>query len=509
MESNLDKWKGCFTVVLVTAETSFKEPPMPSRPARPLLVVLLFGLPFSVLADGQLYTGFTLIDPVAVTRTPGSWLIVRDGLIAQVGSGLPPAGDYQRRDMAGLYAMPGLIDAHGHLTAGPQRVTLVDGKPQVEIVTGDEFSRGNAAIALAFGVTSVRDPGGSAAAAARYDQMVASGQWLGPEARHAGEILQPPPFIGQSFAYPRNTAEWDAEASRQAAAGMTYFKLYTDLSENDLAMGVKAAKKHGLIPIAHLNHVSWLRALELGVEQFEHAMPTSPALLEPAVRDQYQFGPDYLTRWWELADLDGPLVRELVEQLVRADAKVDLTLMVNELLYFSDEWETRFPEFAGEMPDYIHPEHIASLTPSYAAMRAVAPDQLARSKRVWPKVLAFAKRLHDAGAALMIGTDGTGGAGLHYEMANHVKAGIPTWEVLRMATSGNAALMDLTDTGRILPGKQADIVFLRADPVANVSNVKEVAHVINNGMFHESTQLLDIARSIARAARARMEANGK
>src|SRR5690606_30836507 len=134
------------------------------------------------------------------------------------------------------HAMPGLIDAHGHLTAGPQRVTMVDGAPRIEIVTGDEFSRLNAAVALAFGATTVRNPGGSAEAAARYDAMVAGGEWVGPQALHAGEVLQPPPFEGESFAYPTTAAEWDAEAARQAAAGMTYFKLYTGLTEDELAL---------------------------------------------------------------------------------------------------------------------------------------------------------------------------------------------------------------------------------------------------------------------------------
>lgn len=467
-------------------------------------LALSVGAPLSAAGDPpQLYTGFTLVDPESRTQTPDAWLIVRDGRIERVGQGEVPAGEYQRHDMTSLYAMPGLIDAHGHVTAGPQRIAMVDGAPQIEITTGNEFSRINGAVALAFGATSMRDPGGAAEPAAHYDAMVAAGEWVGPEVRHAGEIIQPPPFVGQSFAYPKTEAEWDAEAARQAAAGMTYFKLYTSLSEEELALGVRAAKAHGLIPIAHLNGVSWTRALELGVEQFEHALPTSPALLEPEARAQYAFGADFMTRWWELADLDGPLMRELAARLVAREAAVDLTMMVNELLYFSDEWETRFPEFAGELPDYFHPEMLAALEPNYTAMKAVPPEQVARGKAVWPKVLAFARLLHDSGVRLMIGTDGTGGSGLHYELQNHVEAGIPAWEVLRMVTSGNADLIGLTRTGRIAPGMEADLVFLRADPVADVGNVEQVAWVVNNGALHEKEALLDIARGIANAARDR------
>jgi len=294
--------------------------------------------------------------------------------------------------------------------------------------------------------------------------------------------------------------EWDAEAARQAAAGMTYFKLYTDLTAGEVALGVKAARSHGLIPIAHLNAVSWSRALALGVEQFAHALPTSPDLLEPAARKRFVVGPDLMTLWWELAELDGPLISDLVASLAEARAKVDLTLVVNEMVYFGDEWESRLPELAGPA-DYFHPAQLEALEAAYAAFRGAPAPQLVRGKAVWPKVLAFARMLHDAGVDLMIGTDGAGGVGLRHELENHVEAGIPEWEVLRMATSGNADLIGLGDTGRIAPGFEADIVFLHSDPIADVGNVQDVAFVLTNGKLHRHEDLLDVAREIAFAAK--------
>lgn len=449
---------------------------------------------------GHLYSGFVLIDPQTATRTEAAWLLVRDRRIEAVGAGAPPQGDFVRHDMRGLYAMPGLIDAHAHITSGPQRVSVVDGQVRVEITTDDEFSRSNAAIALAFGVTSVRSPGGSTAAAERYDVMTTQGRWIGPEARHAGAVIQPPPFVGESFAYPGSPEAWDAEAARQAAAGMTYLKLYTDLTEDELAAGAAAARAHGLIPIAHLNAVSWTRALELGVRQFEHALPTSSALLEHEVRDAYVYGPDFMTRWWELADLDGPLLQELARALADADAVVDLTLSVNQMVYFADAWDSVLPERLSP-PDYVHPAQLAALAPSNAAMQAAPPELLARGKAVWPRVLAFARMLHEAGVSLMIGTDGNGGAGLGQELENHVRAGIPVWEVLRMATSGNADLIGFTQTGRVAPGYEADLVFLEADPVDDVRNIERVSFVVNNGVLFRQEDLLQMARAIADGAR--------
>lgn len=108
----------------------------------------------------------------------------------------------------------------------------------------------------------------------------------------------------------------------------------------------------------------------------------------------------------------------------------------------------------------------------------------------------------------MIGTDSPGGGPSYAsELANHAAAGIPEWEVLRMATAGHAELMGLEDTGRIEPGLEADLVFLRADPVADVRNVGDVALVVNNGEAWTPEALLDIARGIAAAARERAAAD--
>ena len=367
--------------------------------------------------------------------------------------------------MTGLYALPGLIDAHAHVVQGPYVISVVDGAPVIEMVVGDKYTRFNAMIALAFGVTTVRNPGGSTEAASHYDTMLARDDWVGPEALHAGAILQPPPLTGEAFAYPANPREWDAEAARQAHAGMTYFKLYQDLTEDEIALGAAAAKKHGLIPIAHLDEVSWTRAAELGVEQFEHAQPFSAALLPPGARSQFSIDPfaRFMFRWFELADFDSPEIGQMIRTLRERRSVVTLTLMATEVPYNVKDLSEIFPS---DELRYYQPKSLASAQANFTALAAAWTDNdAAQAKAAWPKVLRFARLLHDAGVPLMIGTDSTGGTPFYArELGHHVAAGIPPMEVLRMATSGNAALMGLTDTGRIAAGLKADVVFLRADP---------------------------------------------
>ncbi len=447
--------------------------------------------------DGQLYTSFTLVDPEAREERSNAWMVVRDGHILQVGSGKAPKGDYERHDMSGLYAMPGLIDAHAHITQGPYVTSIASGEPVIEMVAGDKYTRFNALIALAFGITSVRNPGGSTEAASHYDTMLARGDWIGPEALHAGSILEPRPFTGEAFAHPADAHGWNAEAARQAHAGMTYFKLYQDLTEDELKQGVAAAKSNGLIPIAHLSKVSWTRAVQIGVEQLEHAQPYSAALLPESTRASFAIDPfaRYTYRWFELADLEGPEIATMIATLRAKHIVVTLTLVATEAIYDVKDEGTIFPQ--SEL-QYYQPESLASAMTNLNALKSVWTDEdAARAHAAWPKVLAFAKLLRDSGVSLMIGTDGTGGGPFYArELGHHVEAGFSAWDVLRMATSGNATLMGLGDTGRIAPGLEADIVFLRADPAKDVRNVREVEATMSNGKLYHFSDLLAQARKL-------------
>ena len=455
------------------------------------LLPILYALPGCasnpVAPQADIYYNFTLVDPATERRVENAWVVIEAGHLSRVGSGRPPRTSDPARshDLGDRFVLPGLIDAHAHITAtGILKVEMVNGAPVLSMKVDEAITRRNARVALARGVTTVRNPAGNPEENAKYDRMIASGEWPGPEARHAGAAIQPPPMGGVMFAYPRSEAEWQAEASRQAKFGMTYFKLYTDLSEQELATGIRVAHEHGLKAIAHLNNVSWTRAVELGVDGLEHALPTSPDLLEPEARAKYIAERDmtsrFMYRWFEHADLNGPLVRGLVELLAQKKIAMNLTLVVNELVYNTDDLSRVLPQ---EQLKYFHPDVIAAYESQLRASAAGwTPEDYQRARAVMPKVLAFARMLHEAGVPMMIGTDGGGGIMIDREMELHREAGIPVWEVLRMVTSGTADIMKMGDRiGRIKEGYEADLAILEADPVADVRATAQVYGVINNG----------------------------
>jgi imidazolonepropionase-like amidohydrolase len=91
----------------------------------------------------------------------------------------------------------------------------------------------------------------------------------------------------------------------------------------------------------------------------------------------------------------------------------------------------------------------------------------------------------------MIGSDGHGGTPLYArELQLHVDAGIPVWDVLRLSTSEGAQRLDLGHrTGRFEVGLDADLVFLRSNPLADITHVKEVDTVVTNGTPHTFAEL--------------------
>lgn len=442
----------------------------------------------------SLYHGFTLLEPSQESTRTNAYIVTSGDRIISVGQGEYPAGNYSVvHDMSGLWALPGFVDAHAHITAGPHRVEMRESGPAVTIDSVDEITRFNARMALAFGVTTVRNPGADPEANAAYDTAIANGSWIGPDALHAGAVIQPPPFVGAAFAYPQTPQEWQAEAARQAGLGMTYFKLYQGLTEAELAAGIEAAHANGLQAIAHLDRVSWTRAVNLGVDALLHALPTSPDLIEPERRDAYiaELGQDsrFMYLWFEYADFDGPLIQHMIERLVEEEVAVDLTLLVNVLIY---RREAAGEMFSAENRPFFHPESLAASEGMMVMSGYGWTDaDYVRAEVALSKVHDFTRRLVDAGVPVMIGTDGNGGGPIYsLELQEHVEAGLGPWTVLDMATTQAARILGLgTQTGRIEVGLEADIVFLGADPVLDISNTRAVTAVVTNGAFHTFADL--------------------
>lgn len=453
-----------------------------------VLVCLLAALSMAQLdAETVLYHNATLINPATEQQLSLGWLLVQDGRIVKMGQaqadGLPAAN--RQIDLQQHYVLPGLIDVHLHLTAGPHRVEMRDGAPVITMTGHSELTRYHAISTLATGVTTAFSPAGETAANAEYAKQQEAGHWPGPKFSYAGYVFEPTPILGGSI-YPKDEAGWRAEIASQKAKGATYIKLYYGLSREEVAMGVRLAKAAGLKTIAHLDNVSWQYAADLGIDMLTHALPTSAELLTGEAKTAYlaerrlPHNGRFIYRWFKYVDYDSEPMQRLIQTLAQQQIRVDLTLVANEMMYFARESDTLYPETQMWI---FHPEirkrwRTNILAPSYdwsAAEMAEAQQQL-------PKVQQLFKRLYDAGVPLAIGTDSTASGPFYLRELELTKAaGLTNWQVLQLATTGGASHLGLTDHGELKAGYVADFIVLEANPLQDLKALNTLHTVVQQG----------------------------
>lgn len=452
-----------------------------------VMPLVVTALPAVSASESVLYHNATLINPATEQQLTNGWLLVQDGRIVKMGqaqaASLPAAN--KQIDLQQQYVLPGLIDVHLHLTAGPHRVEMRDGAPVLTMEGHSEVTRYHAMSTLATGVTTAFSPAGDPQANAAYVQQQQAGQWLGPKLHYAGYVFEPTPIFGGAI-YPTDETSWRAEIAKQQALGVDYIKLYTGLTAEEVALGVRLAGEAGLKTIAHLDSVSWQYAADLGIDILTHALPTSAELLTGAAKAAYQaerknpFNQRFIYSWFQHVDYDSEPMQRLIATLVKQQTRIDLTMVVNELFYFARELDAIYPEDAMWV---FHPQmrqrwRALMAAPSYdwsTADFATAQQQL-------PKVQALFKRLYDAGVSLAIGTDSTASGPFYLRELELTKAaGLSNWQVLQLATQGGAKHLGLADHGELKAGYVADFIVLAANPITDLQALNTLHTVVQQG----------------------------
>jgi imidazolonepropionase-like amidohydrolase len=107
----------------------------------------------------------------------------------------------------------------------------------------------------------------------------------------------------------------------------------------------------------------------------------------------------------------------------------------------------------------------------------------------------FVRALHQGEAKVLLGTDTPGpyivpGFSVHEELRNLVDVGFTPYEAIDAATNGPARFLKSQDQwGTIAVGRRADLILLRANPLADVGNVSRRAGVMVRGRWLREEEL--------------------
>jgi imidazolonepropionase-like amidohydrolase len=118
------------------------------------------------------------------------------------------------------------------------------------------------------------------------------------------------------------------------------------------------------------------------------------------------------------------------------------------------------------------------------------PAQTAKAREAGPKMLDMARRAHAGGVKIAFGTDS--GVSAHgdnaQEFALLVRAGMTPLQALQAATVNAADHFQLSkEIGSLAPGKAADLIAVRGDPLRDVAALQNVTFVMKSGRVYKET----------------------
>jgi imidazolonepropionase-like amidohydrolase len=415
-----------------------------------------------------LIRGGTIIDATGNPPVAGDVLVV-DDRIAAIGPPSAVTRDLDLRDPAlriidatGKTVMPGLIDSHCHINYGE-----VEAQEELDLYTPVEYralrAAWNAEKVLRAGVTSICDPGSTGLVTVAVRDAIEAGMFIGPRVTAGGRYLSTPQSITDFYpswigvpptssgVMTRTRDEMVLEVRRQckdgfdvvkiAGSGQSLFNVYSSsevdaFTFDELKVVVDEAHRLGRLVTTHARPGSSAsNAARAGVDWIQHASYMGDEDIEVVARS----GRSICPAW---------------------------TLYANLI-----DWGREF----GVPVEIV--------------------DQFKRELDIAVKTI---RRAHEAGIALMAGTD-SGFALTPYgewharELELFVDyLGLTPMEAILTATRNNAvALRNGSEVGTLESGRLADILVVDGDPLADIRVLQDrrrLAHIIKGGAMVDTTR---------------------
>lgn len=398
-----------------------------------------------------------LIDGVGKTPRTQVSILIHDDRITSVEPGYVTPAGAEIIDLTKGTVLPGLIDAHDHITS-----EFEGGNPVVELVTRSAFDDSFVAVnnawrTLQAGFTTVRDVGADTDLIIAEKRAIAKGVIPGPRLYVAGAPLGPtgghgdhangldshlshPGWTDSIVDSPEDARRIVRTMRRQ---GVDLIKIMPSggvlsigdnpneqlMADDEIKAVVDTAHSLGLKVAAHAHGTEAInKAVTLGVDSIEHG--------SFANAESYKLMKEHGTY--------------LVPTLLVGDTAMKIA--------------------------QAHPEQLN-------------PSSAAKAMKVGPVLIKNLGDAYKAGVKIAFGTDeglaphGDNGK----EFALMVKAGLTPMDAILSATAGGSDLLGhAADIGSVQAGRYADIIAVSGDPLTDVTELERVAFVMKGGVVYKA-----------------------
>jgi imidazolonepropionase-like amidohydrolase len=433
------------------------------------------------------FLGATLIDGTGGAPVPDAAVVVSDGRVSWTGPAyeLDASTPRHRIDAGGKYLVPGLLDANAHLVMHMDPEILLRYDPGAY----DELVVEAAQIALRAGITTVFDTCGPAQALRRVRDRVNAGEVTGSRVYFAGNIIG-------------NGGPWSE-----------------DFGETGKALNPSVVER-----------VNW--HWEQGVGSDLTWMPSTD--VRTAVREYIATrGIDFVKyassahRSFRLIAMSPDSQHAIVEEAHAAGMTAQACTLAPEALKLAIEAGVDLLQHGGStgkfpMPqetlDLIAGRQLPCVVTLFTERRIAASKEDPNFPELWRNSFITrnenARRLVEAGAKLMLATDGgifspdgqrspwvgalvrppdpqvVLGESHVYWIQAALECGMTPMDALLSTTRNIAQAYRRDDEiGTVEPGKRADLLVLDADPLADPENYRRIAHVVKDGEIVDRDRL--------------------
>lgn len=471
-----------------------------------LLFLLLAGCSKPYVAPTLAIVRVTVIDATGAAPQPDTTVLIVANRIAAVGPSTSVAVPRGAKtiDASGKFLIPGLVDAHVHLTAAGEPVGSRD-----FIIP----------LLVANGITTVRDMGGKVEFLKQLRNETNSGRLLGPQVFFTGPYLDGDPPSFQPSLIVKNAIDAERAVDLLTSEGVDFIKTQSHLDRGSYFAIAAESKKKGIRFLGHVpDRVSALEASNAGQASIEHL--TGVLLACSSQEDQLRAAQAAPPSPHESLAHAHIRERAWLQKLLDTQSPEKTTALISAFVA-NHTWQ---------VPTFPTLVHLGFITPqtnlaSDPRMKFVPQDV----KKIWQEGIAaqlkgqmgadFAIReeiirrsltivgqMQQAGVRIMAGTDLPApnvfpGTSLHEDIAYLAQAGLTPMQALQAATKNPAEFLGkLQSQGTIEKGKFADLILLDANPLADIHNTHRIRAVILRGRLLDRPTLDAILMSVERFA---------
>ncbi|GAA1605677.1 amidohydrolase family protein [Kribbella sancticallisti] len=351
-------------------------------------------------------------------------------------------------DASGLTVMPGLIDAHNHWH-----------------LRGRAWGARQGNLWLAYGITTTRSPGDPVYQMQETREALSHGSLVGPRYFATGEAIDGSRVYYNFMRPTLSLRQLGLEIDRVEGLAYDLVKTYVRLPIEYQRRTIAAVHRLGLQLSSHYLYP----AEHLGMDGMEHTGATN--------RLGYSHTVSRLGRAYA----------DVITLFTKSGMSVTPTLFNSTMAHVDD-------------PSLLTDSRTTTLFPAweYAALQNEVNTARGPAGVTTRALLAgnvdMVLRIHRGGGLVISGTDtplDNIAISLHANLRSMVSGGFTPYEALTTATHNPARWLALEDKlGVVRAGAQADLSFVRGDPLADITHAAAVQQVMVAGKLHTVEQLL-------------------